>query len=159
MSFVRIDHSPTELQVRRDFETTATAHSPSVHTRKRVRPCPTLPFTTVENDPDIAPVFKLLAQFFVSVQPSTGDCEDQHVQFSSWAAAPTPSRLHMGGRERASHHGMGGKLRAGGRGHQDHSVSERDLHDAGDKLAAYVATLDSRAPVVPLAAVRTQANR
>ncbi len=35
-------------------------------------------------------------------------------------------------------------------------VSERDLHDAGDKLAAYVATLDSRAPVVPLAA-RAQA--
>jgi integrase len=38
-------------------------------------------------------------------------------------------------------------------------VSERDLHDAGDKLAAYVTTLDARASVVPLAAARTQAAR
>src|SRR5262249_18712077 len=30
-------------------------------------------------------------------------------------------------------------------------VSERDLHDAGDKLAAYVATLDPSATIVPLA--------
>jgi len=38
-------------------------------------------------------------------------------------------------------------------------VSERDLHDAGDKLAAYVATLDTRAPVVPLATARMHAGR
>jgi integrase len=38
-------------------------------------------------------------------------------------------------------------------------VSERDLHDAGDKLAAYVATLDTRAPVVPLATARVHAAR
>lgn len=36
-------------------------------------------------------------------------------------------------------------------------VSERGLHDAGNKLAAYVATLDTRAPVVPLATARAQA--
>jgi len=30
-------------------------------------------------------------------------------------------------------------------------VSERDLHDAGAKLAAYVAALDSHLTVVPLA--------
>jgi integrase len=38
-------------------------------------------------------------------------------------------------------------------------VSERDLHDAGDKLAAYVASLDSRPPVVSLAAGRASATR
>jgi integrase len=38
-------------------------------------------------------------------------------------------------------------------------VSERDLRDAGDKLAAYVASLDSRAPVVPIIAARAQAIR
>jgi integrase len=38
-------------------------------------------------------------------------------------------------------------------------VSERDLHDAGDRLAAYVATLDPRAPVIPLATARAQAAR
>jgi hypothetical protein len=38
-------------------------------------------------------------------------------------------------------------------------VSERDLHDAGDKLAAYVATLDTRAPVVPLATARAHTAR
>jgi len=37
-------------------------------------------------------------------------------------------------------------------------ISERDLHDAGDKLAAYVASLDSRPPVVSLAAVRASAT-
>jgi len=36
-------------------------------------------------------------------------------------------------------------------------VSERDLHDAGDKLAAYVATLDTRAAVVPLVTARVNA--
>jgi hypothetical protein len=38
-------------------------------------------------------------------------------------------------------------------------VSERDLHDARDKLAAYVATLDTRGPVVPLATARMRATR
>jgi integrase len=38
-------------------------------------------------------------------------------------------------------------------------VSERDLHDAGDKLAAYVATLDSRAAVVPLPTAHALAAR
>ncbi len=37
-------------------------------------------------------------------------------------------------------------------------VSERDLHDAGAKLAAYVATLDAHAAVVPLT-VRAQVAR
>ena len=38
-------------------------------------------------------------------------------------------------------------------------VSERDLHDAGAKLAAYVATLDAHPPVVPLTAARGQVAR
>ena len=38
-------------------------------------------------------------------------------------------------------------------------VTERDLRDAGDKLAAYVATLDTRGPVVPLATARMHAAR
>jgi integrase len=36
-------------------------------------------------------------------------------------------------------------------------VSERDIHDAAAKLAAYVAALDTYAPVVPLATARTHA--
>ena len=37
-------------------------------------------------------------------------------------------------------------------------VSERDLHDAGAKLAAYVAALDSHSTVVPLATTRKEAQ-
>jgi hypothetical protein len=38
-------------------------------------------------------------------------------------------------------------------------VSERDLNEAGDKLAAYVATLDARAPIVPLVTPRADAAK
>jgi len=38
-------------------------------------------------------------------------------------------------------------------------VSERDLNDAGDKQAAYIASLDSRTPIVPITAARPQATR
>jgi hypothetical protein len=40
---------------------------------------PTLPFTPVEDDPHIAPVLKLSAQVFVSVQAAAGDYEDEHL--------------------------------------------------------------------------------
>jgi hypothetical protein len=38
-------------------------------------------------------------------------------------------------------------------------VSERDLNDAGNKLAAYVATLDSHMRLKPLPTIRAQAAR
>ena len=55
----------------------APLESPPVYTGKRVIGCPTLPFTTVEDDPDFTPVLKVLAQLFVSVQPSTSDYKDE----------------------------------------------------------------------------------
>jgi hypothetical protein len=57
----------------------APLESPPVYTGKRVIGCPTLPFTTVEDDPDVTPVLKVLAQLFVSVQPSTSDYKDEQV--------------------------------------------------------------------------------
>jgi len=59
----------------RDIETMASLHSPLLHTRKCVLPCPTLPFTAVEDDPHIAPVIKLPPQLRVSVQPGAGGYE------------------------------------------------------------------------------------
>ena len=44
--------------------------------------CPTVAFTTVEDDPDIAPIPKLLAQLFVPVQTATGHDKDEHVSDS-----------------------------------------------------------------------------
>jgi len=43
---------------------------------------PSLPFTTVENDPDIAPVLEVSAQLFVPVQTAAGDYEEEHVSDS-----------------------------------------------------------------------------
>jgi len=45
----------------------ASLYSPPVYSRKRVTRCPTLPFTTVQDDPYVAPVFKLSAQLFVPI--------------------------------------------------------------------------------------------
>jgi hypothetical protein len=42
----------------------------------------TFPLTTIENDPDIAPVPELLTQFLVSVQTVTGDYEEEQVSDS-----------------------------------------------------------------------------
>jgi hypothetical protein len=39
----------------------------------------TLPFTTVEDDPDIAPVLKVAAQLFVPIQTGAGHDKDEHV--------------------------------------------------------------------------------
>ncbi len=58
-------HRPTELpQVRQPL---AALQSPPVDSSKDMLRCPTLPFAPVEDDPDIAPVLKVLAQLFVSV--------------------------------------------------------------------------------------------
>jgi hypothetical protein len=42
----------------------------------------TLPFTTVEDDPYIAPVLKVVAQLLVPVQTAAGDYEEEHVSDS-----------------------------------------------------------------------------
>jgi hypothetical protein len=57
----------------------ASLYSPPVYSRKRVTRCPTLPFTTVEDDPDIAPVLKVAAQLFVPIQTCAGHDKDEHV--------------------------------------------------------------------------------
>src|SRR6266446_3374639 len=59
----------------------AALDSSPVHTRKRVMG-PPLPFTAVENDPDIAPVLEVSAQLFVPVQAAAGDYEEEHVSES-----------------------------------------------------------------------------
>jgi len=45
---------------------------PPVYSRTCVLRPPTLPFTTVENDPDITPALKVPAQLFVPVQAAAG---------------------------------------------------------------------------------------
>src|SRR5215470_15753624 len=45
----------------------------------RALSCPTVAFPAVEDDAHVTPVLKLSAQLFISVQPATGDDEDEHV--------------------------------------------------------------------------------
>ncbi len=65
--FVSINHSPAELEVALDIVTMASLRSALVYSRKRVMRLPTLSFTTIEDDPDIAPAFKVPAQLLVPV--------------------------------------------------------------------------------------------
>ena len=57
----------------------ASLHSPPLYSRKRVMGLPTLPSTTVEDDPYIAPAPKLPEQLLVSVQTGAGHDKDEHV--------------------------------------------------------------------------------
>jgi hypothetical protein len=41
--------------------------------------CTTIAFAAVEDNAHLTPVLKLSAQLFISVQPGTGDDEDEHV--------------------------------------------------------------------------------
>ena len=85
-------------------------------------------------------------------------------------AAGVPTLVLHGGRRTAVRNlvraGVPDKVAMAFTGHRTRSVfdrynivSERDLHDAGDKLATYIASLDSRALVVPITAARAQAAR
>ena len=76
--FVGIDHGPTELP-QGGLETMASLHSPPLYSSKRVMGLPPLPFTTVEDDPYIAPVLKVPAQRLEPIQPAAGDYEEEHV--------------------------------------------------------------------------------
>ncbi len=72
--------------------------SPPLYSSKRVMGLPTLPFTTVEDDPHIAPVLKVAAQFFIPVQTAAGYYEDEHSYVLVLASrsfeviGPTPDR-------------------------------------------------------------------
>ncbi len=61
----------------------ASLHSAQVRSRKCAVECPTLPFTAVEDDPDIAPVLKVMTQLFVPVQTAAGHDKDEHVSDSN----------------------------------------------------------------------------
>ena len=54
-------------------------HSPPLYSSKRDMGLPTLPSTTVEDDPYIAPAPKLPEQLLVSVQTGAGHDKDEHV--------------------------------------------------------------------------------
>jgi hypothetical protein len=75
--FVYIDHRPAELpQV---WLSMASLHAAPVQSSEGRLGCPTLPFTTVEDDPDIAPIPKLFAQLVVPVQTAAGHDKNEHV--------------------------------------------------------------------------------
>jgi hypothetical protein len=77
---VGVDHAPAQLpHFVLDIEPMASFQSPPVCSRKRSSRCPTLPFTTVEDDPDIAPLLKVTAQLFIPVQTAAGHDEEKHV--------------------------------------------------------------------------------
>ena len=57
----------------------ASLHSPPLYSSKRVMGLPTLPFTTVQDDLDIAPAPKLPEELLISVQTGTGHYKDEHV--------------------------------------------------------------------------------
>jgi hypothetical protein len=74
---VGIDHKPTELPPVRP--PLAALHSPLVYSGKGWLWCSALPFTTVEDDPYIAPVLEVLSQLFVPVQTGAGHDKYEHV--------------------------------------------------------------------------------
>ena len=76
--FVGLSHGPTELP-QGGLETMASLRSPPLYSSKRVMGLPPLPFTTVEDDPYIAPAPKLLEQLLVSVQTGAAYDKDEHV--------------------------------------------------------------------------------
>jgi hypothetical protein len=55
----------------------ASLGSAPVYPRKRVMRPPTISFTTIEDDPDIAPVLKVSAQLVVPVQTAAGDDKEK----------------------------------------------------------------------------------
>ena len=82
-------------------------YSAPVCSCKHVMGCPSLSFTTVEDDTDIAPVLKVSAQFFVQVQTAAGHYEEEHAYVRVGRAVTAG--------ERASHHGIDGNLKRAGR--------------------------------------------
>ena len=58
----------------------ATLRPAPVCSRKRVMRSPTLSFTTIEDDPDSVPAFKVPAQILVPVQTAAGHYEKEQCQ-------------------------------------------------------------------------------
>ena len=63
--------------------------TPPLHSSKRVRGLPALPFATVEDDSYVGPVLKVAAQLFVPVQAGARHDKDEHVSDSSLARPVT----------------------------------------------------------------------
>src|SRR5262245_52305968 len=57
----------------------ASVYAAAIDADIRALSCPTVAFAAVEDDAHVTPVLKLSAQLFISVQPGTGDDEDEHV--------------------------------------------------------------------------------
>jgi hypothetical protein len=70
--------------------------------------CSAFPFTTVEDDSDIAPVLKVPTQLLVPIQTAPGHYEKEH-------AYVLVGRMVTAG-ERARHHGNDGNLKRAGWG-------------------------------------------
>lgn len=92
---ISLDHFPTQLQVGRCIDgatplATATPHS----CFRRDFRCPSVPFATIEDDPDIAPVPKVLAQFFVSVEAAARDDDKEHRRPSAAGSPKEASPVH-----------------------------------------------------------------
>jgi hypothetical protein len=76
---IGLDHIPTQLQIGlcvagpTPIATAAVYGCFSTDFR-----CPSVPFATIEDDSDIAPVAKVMAQFFVSVEAAARDNDKNH---------------------------------------------------------------------------------
>ena len=94
---ISLDHIPTQHQIGLCIYGTTPLATTAVHNcfRRGFR-CPSVPFATIEDDPDIAPVPKVMAQFCVSVEAAARDDDKEHRR-SSAAGSPTRSRpRHVG---------------------------------------------------------------
>jgi hypothetical protein len=96
-SILSLDHIPTQLQIGRSIDGATPLATTAVHNcfRRDFR-CPSVPFATIEDDPDIAPVPKVMAQFCVSVEAAARDDDKEHRR-SSAAGSPMRSRRHYVG--------------------------------------------------------------
>jgi hypothetical protein len=71
----------------------ASLHSPPLYSCKRVMGLPTLPSTTVEDDPYIAPAPKLPEQLLVSIETGAGHDKNEHVYPIHRGHRPAERRL------------------------------------------------------------------
>jgi len=86
-----IGNRPSELHKGHINIDPASVHTAAtIHADIRALSCTTVAFAAVEDDAHVTPVLKLSAQLFISVQPATGNDEDEHVSTARSCALRAP---------------------------------------------------------------------
>src|SRR5215471_15387964 len=89
-----IGHRPPELHKGHiNIDPASVYTAAAIDAAIRAMSCTTVAFAAVEDDAHVTPVLKLSAQLFISIQPGTGDDEDEHVSTGAVLRRSQPSRF------------------------------------------------------------------